>query len=110
MPKIYALADVFVLPSVEETWGLVVNEAMACGLPVIVTERVGSSVDLVRDGENGYVIPAADPASLASRILGLLTDPPLLERMSSASAERIRQFTPERAALAFVDAVHAAMG
>ena len=109
MPAMYALADIFVLPSLEETWGLVANEAMACGLPVILTDRVGSSVDLVRDGQNGYIVPAADPASIADSCLRLLRDPMLLERQSKCSLEHIQRFTPERAAEAFAEAVrHAA--
>ena len=57
LAQVYGVSDVFVLPSFEETWGLVVNEAMACGLPVITTDRVGAAVDLVREGENGFVVP-----------------------------------------------------
>jgi glycosyltransferase involved in cell wall biosynthesis len=109
MPKMYAMADVFVLPSLEETWGLVVNEAMACGLPVIVTDRAGASIDLVRQGENGYVIPAGDSAAIAECVTRLIEDPALAARMSDCSSERIQQFTPERAAHAFVDAVVHAM-
>jgi glycosyltransferase involved in cell wall biosynthesis len=109
IPAMYALADIFVLPSLEETWGLVANEAMACGLPVILTDCVGSSVDLVRDGRNGYVVPAADPASIADRCLRLLRDPVLLERQSQCSLEHIQGFTPERAADAFADAVRHAV-
>jgi len=105
MPKMYALADLFVLPSLEETWGLVLNEAMACGLPVITTDRVGASIDLVRDGENGFVVPAGDPASLAERTLCILRDDALMARFSSASELRIQCFTPERAANAFAAAV-----
>jgi glycosyltransferase involved in cell wall biosynthesis len=109
MPKMYALADIFVLPSIEETWGLVVNEAMACGLPIICSDRVGSSVDLVRNGENGYIVPAGDPASIAERALILLNNIDLLTRFSSCSAKRIMDFTPQRAADVFVDAVQLAM-
>jgi glycosyltransferase involved in cell wall biosynthesis len=109
MPMLYTLGDIFVLPSLEETWGLVLNEAMACGLPVIATDRVGASVDLIRDGENGFVVPAGDPASIARRSLCLLEDEALMARFSSSSAERILCFTPERAADAFAAAIHHAM-
>lgn len=55
LPSIYAMSDVFILPSVEEVWGLVVNEAMACGLPVLVSKNAGCVDDLVLSGVNGYV-------------------------------------------------------
>ena len=54
--KFYAMSDVFVLPSVRETWGIVVNEALCFGLPVIVTQQVGAGRDLVTDGQNGYSV------------------------------------------------------
>ncbi len=110
MPRMYAMADVFVLPSFEETWGLVVNEAMACGLPVIVSDRVGSSVDLVRDGANGYVVPAGDSAALADRLAGILRDAEALERMGRCSAERIGQCTPDQAAAEFANAIQYVRG
>ncbi len=55
MPIVYRLGNVFVLPSVSETWGLALNEAMACGLPVIVSDKVGCAVDLVEQDKNGYI-------------------------------------------------------
>ena len=67
IPKFYAMSDVLVLPSVRETWGIVVNEAMCFGLPVIVSNQVGAGIDLVADGENGYRVNT-DVASLAFSI------------------------------------------
>ncbi|MBB6610327.1 glycosyltransferase family 4 protein [Pontibacter sp. Tf4] len=55
MPVVYRLGDVLVLPSVTETWGLSMNEAMACGLAVIASSKVGGAVDLIDEGENGYI-------------------------------------------------------
>jgi glycosyltransferase involved in cell wall biosynthesis len=109
LPKMYALADIFVLPSLEETWGLVVNEAMACGLPVVVTDRVGAWVDLVHDGANGFVVPAADSPALAERLERLVSDPQLLRQFGDCSARRIERFTPEDAAASFAEAVHYVM-
>lgn len=109
IPEIYAVADVFVLPSLEETWGLVVNEAMACGLPVVVTDRVGSSPDLIHEGENGFVVPAADSAALAARIRQLVEDADLRLRFSQRSTRRIQRFTPAAAAQSFANAVHDAL-
>jgi glycosyltransferase involved in cell wall biosynthesis len=65
LPKWYAMADVFVHPALWECWGVSVNEAMACGLPVIASDRVGSSYDLLREGLNGYRYPSGDAAALA---------------------------------------------
>ena len=69
LPDWYAAADSLVLPSdSSETWGLVVNEAMAAGLPVVVSDAAGCSVDLVREGENGFTYPCADVGALADRL------------------------------------------
>jgi len=66
--KYYYAGDVLILPSYNESWGLVVNEAMAAGLPVIVSDECGSSLDLVRNGENGFVIHAGSFEDIAKAI------------------------------------------
>lgn len=72
LPPYYAAADGLVLPSDGgETWGLVVNEAMACGLPAIVSDAVGCGPDLIEDGRTGFVFPMGDVAALAARIAEL---------------------------------------
>jgi glycosyltransferase involved in cell wall biosynthesis len=63
--ELYALAEACVVPSRAETWGVVVNEALACGCPVVATDAVGAAVDLVRDGVDGWVVPAGDVDALA---------------------------------------------
>jgi glycosyltransferase involved in cell wall biosynthesis len=68
--ELYALAEWTVVPSHSEPWGVVVNEALACGSPVIVTDRVGAAADLVVDGVNGRVVPAAAPEALAAALAG----------------------------------------
>lgn len=87
--EFYAAADVFVLPSTYETWGAVVTEAMAAGLPVITTRWVGSAVDLVRDGENGYVLETVTPDTVAHAILTLIEQPSLRARMGARSRELV---------------------
>jgi len=74
LPAFYALADIFVLPSVDETWGLVVNEAMNAGCAIVVSDQVGSGADLVKDGENGFVFAARDVAALADALRATLAD------------------------------------
>ncbi len=107
LPGIFALSTVFVLPSVHEPWGLIVNEAMAAGLPVIVSDAVGCAVDLVQDGANGFSFPARDIPSLTTALRAVLV-PGVAERMGECSRERIAQwgFAEDRnglkAALAFV--------
>lgn len=74
LPAYYAMADFLVLPSQYETWGFVVNEAMACGLPVIVSDRVGCRTDLVREGETGLIVPTGDVDALTAAMRRLLVD------------------------------------
>jgi glycosyltransferase involved in cell wall biosynthesis len=77
MPAAYAAADVLVLPSDgRETWGLVVNEALACGRPVMVSDACGCAPDLVADGRAGAVFPMGDVCTLANGLEQLLERPP----------------------------------
>ena len=62
LPAYYSLADVLVFPTQSDPWGLVVNEAMACGSPVIATDVAGCAADLLKDGWNGVVVPAERPS------------------------------------------------
>jgi glycosyltransferase involved in cell wall biosynthesis len=105
LPLLYALGDVFVLPSIYEPWGTVVNEAMAAGLPVVTTRVVGAAGDLVEDGYNGFVVPDDDAAALADAILTLLGSEELRKKMGDRSRERIASWTHEASATSFVEAV-----
>lgn len=98
-PVFYALAEAFVLPSLHEEWGLVVNEAMACGLPILVSKEVGSAEDLVVDGLNGFHFSPASAVQLADKVMKLHDDPVLRERMGKASAARIDDWGCENFAL-----------
>ncbi|MDW8311094.1 MAG: glycosyltransferase, partial [Verrucomicrobiales bacterium] len=71
LPACYAAADVLVLPSGSETWGLVVNEAMACGIPAIVSDAAGCAPDLIEEGRTGFTFPVGDAAALADRLTRL---------------------------------------
>ncbi len=76
LSKYYTMADILVLPSQEgETWGLVVNEAMCFGLPVIISDVVGCGSDLVKEGINGYIFPVGDIDELSRRLEDLIENP-----------------------------------
>lgn len=66
--KFYSISDLFILPSREEVWGLAINEAMACGLPIITTHETGASVDLIEEGKNGYIIPSNNSKAITQAI------------------------------------------
>ncbi len=85
LPDFYALAECFVLPSSEEEWGLVVNESMASGLPVLVSEVVGCAPDLVEHGVNGYQFPPADAKALAQCLHAIALDPAKAKQMGRES-------------------------
>lgn len=91
LPKYLASADIFVLPSSRDQRGTVVNEAMACGLPVVITDGVGiyGQGDIVRDGENGFVYPVGDIAALAHIFDSLVGDEALRARMGARGREII---------------------
>jgi glycosyltransferase involved in cell wall biosynthesis len=88
LPAIYASCDALVLPSEDEPWGLVVNEAMASGLAIAVSDRVGCAPDLVR--ENGSVFPVGDTAAIARVLLAWARDRARLERQRQASLSLIQ--------------------
>jgi len=108
-PIFYGLATAFVLPSLYEEWGLVVNEAMACGLPVLVSETVGSATDLVIHGENGFVFSPLELDGLADGILQLARNPDLARAMGAASRDRIRHWGCDRFASGALMAVQSAL-
>jgi len=89
LPALYDLCDVFVLPSEHEPWGLVVNEAMNAGKPVIVSDRVGAGLDLVDDGVNGFVYPTRDSAALADRLRLLIDSPEHRAAMGARALEKV---------------------
>ena len=84
-------ASVLVLPSVEDGFGMVLAEAMACGTPVIATTNTGAA-DLFTDGVEGFIVPIRDPDALADRLVRLAGDPALTAAMGRAARERIRSF------------------
>jgi glycosyltransferase involved in cell wall biosynthesis len=98
MPAYYALADVFVLPSSNDPRGTVTNEAMACELPVVISNMVGiyGEGDIVRDGDNGFIYQVGDNDRLAALLDRLVDDPELRRRMGARSWEIIQGWDFER--------------
>ena len=100
IPGAYAVSDCLVLPSDHgESWGLVVNEAMACGLPAIVSDIVGCAEDLVRPGVTGDVVPCANPEALAQSLISMAANPERAARMGEKARELVlSKYTTEAAA------------
>ena len=95
LPRFYDLCDVFVLPSIHEPWGLVVNEAMNAAKAIVVSDQVGCQPDLVQDGDNGLVYPARNVKALADALERVLADPAVYRKMGERSLERIQSFSFE---------------
>lgn len=109
--RAYAAADVFALASGwDETWGLVVNEAMNFGLPVVVSDKVGCAADLVTQGESGYVFPHDRPDELARHLALLVGDSAQRESFGRRAIETITPWNDDLAAEGLLAAVRAAVG
>lgn len=91
----YQAADLFVLPTREDIWGLVVNEAMANGLPVITTDKCIAGIELVKNGENGYIVPVDNVEMLSVKINEILSNSILCENMAWSSLKIIKNYTIE---------------
>jgi glycosyltransferase involved in cell wall biosynthesis len=89
LPKYYAVSDLFVHPAVNEPWGVSVNEAMACGVPVLAAEGVGSGRDLIVEGKTGYTFPDGDKDALSDLILKLSQDRNRMYAMGEAAKQRV---------------------
>jgi glycosyltransferase involved in cell wall biosynthesis len=98
LPAIFARADVFVLPSRYDGWGVVVNQAIGAGLPVICSDAVGAGHDLVEEGVNGAIFPSGDTAALEASMERFAADSSLAARCGAASRARAADWTPERGA------------
>lgn len=103
VPEVLALSNVLVLPSRSEPWGLVVNEAMACGLPVIVSDRCGCAIDLVRNGKNGFVFDPDQPAQLTHQLVQFMNGSVDIEQMGKAARQLIAPYAPEVVAQEMLD-------
>jgi D-inositol-3-phosphate glycosyltransferase len=95
LPYYYSAAEVLVMPSHYESFGMVALEAMACGTPVVASQ-VGGLQFLVQDGVTGYVVPNNDPQALADRLIQLIRNPELRQKMSQQAAEYAQGYAWEK--------------
>lgn len=101
--KYFKAADIFVLPTREDIWGLVINEAMAYGLPIITTDKCVAGLELIEDWKNGFIVPVDDEKILAEKISIALKDDELLEKMAINNLRKIKQYTIENMAKVHMD-------
>jgi glycosyltransferase involved in cell wall biosynthesis len=95
LPSVYRSVDLFILPSGYEPFGLVVNEAMLCGCPVIVSDKVGAGYDLVKHGETGFIYPSGDVDALTIILKDALADRDLLKSMGNKAIKRMESWSYE---------------
>ena len=105
LPELFAKSDVFVLPSRHDGWGVVVNQALGSGLPMICSDAVGAAHDLIVSNENGIRVPAGDVAPLRDQMRRLVTQPDVRSAWGKQSSEWAADWTPEAGAQRWVDAV-----
>jgi len=104
--KYYSISDLFILPTLQDVWGLVINEAMCLGLPVISTYTAGASFDLIMQGKNGFVVEEANTEQLHLAMKKILSDEKLAKRMGKKSLEIIKnKFTIDNMVEGFVKAI-----
>ena len=104
--EFYALAEALILPTYSDTWGLVVNEAMACGLPIVASDAAGCVPDLVHEGKNGWRFRPRDIDGLARAMRAVCDQSGLAARMGASSFEMIQAYTPEACAAGLMEAVN----
>lgn len=95
LSKYYQAADLFVLPTREDIWGLVINEAMASALPVVTTERCLAGVEMIENNVNGKIASAENISELTEAITGLLSDSDMMKGIALANLDKAHQYTIE---------------
>ena len=106
MPKIYSIADCLVLPSARETWGLVINEAFACGIPAIVSDKVGCVPDLIKEGVTGYSYKCGNIEELVLKMKQFIKDKELSRDFNRALCEKVKKYSVKNAADAIISLFH----
>ena len=105
LPAVYCSSDLLVLPSEYEAFGLVVNEAMLCGCPVIVSDRVGARLDLVFEGRTGFIFPVSNLEALAVLLREVLNSRDRLIRIVEAAQARMNEWSPEKNVDGLIEAI-----
>lgn len=100
MPVVYRLCDLFILPSISETWGLSINEAMACGRGILVRDTCGCATDLVTDNDNGFIFKVNEFEQLIANIKGMLLNRKKVSAFGKNSLKKIKSFSYENVAQA----------
>lgn len=103
LKEYYQAADIFVLPTSGDVWGLVINEAMAMGLPVITTEKCVAGIELVEQGKNGYIVSVGNSDEMKEKIEILLNDLKLRENIKKNNIVKIGQYTIEKMAIRHIE-------
>jgi glycosyltransferase involved in cell wall biosynthesis len=104
--ELYALAEALIFPTHSDPWGLVVNEAMACGLTIIASDVAGCVPDLVQGSENGFIFRRSDLDGLADAMATIAGQPDLAKCMGARSLEIIQAYTPEACAAGLAAAIN----
>jgi glycosyltransferase involved in cell wall biosynthesis len=110
LPEVYAEADVFAFPTLDDPFGIALLEAAATGLPVVASPFAGATIDLVEEGVTGLVVDPDDTAAWTRALAGLARDPELRRRLGARGYEATLDRTPRRAAEGYVEAVQHALG
>lgn len=105
MPAIYKLAHYYILPSKSETWGLAINEAMACGKPAIASNRVGCAVDLVENGKTGFTFQSGEEASLITALQAAYSNKNSYAMFSENAIAKSKEFSLEKVAEAIENTI-----
>jgi glycosyltransferase involved in cell wall biosynthesis len=105
----YAAADVFIMPTLEDNWSLVVPEAMACGLPILCSRYNGCYPELIEPGGNGWVFDPLDVNDTFNALHRCVTNRDRLKKMGQRSREIVAKYSPENAAKAILDACRLAL-
>ena len=103
--KYYLACDLFILPTREDIWGLVINEAMSYGLPVITTDKCVAGLELIKNNENGFIVPVDNEIELFKKINYILSDDNVARIMSNNNINKIKPYTIQNIAYSHIESI-----